>query len=72
VTKDYVGCGSEDNRGYLWDRHYGCLVAVVSGHTKPVCGVALDRVKQEVMVTVGDDHQIRVLRTRKWKRENVL
>jgi len=71
VTRDYVCCGSEDNLGYIWDRHYGCLVGQVSGHTKPVCGVAMDPARQDVMVTVSDDHQIRIFRTKKWKRENL-
>jgi len=31
VTSYYVGCGSDYGRAYLWDRHFGCLVSVLSG-----------------------------------------
>jgi len=112
VTRDYVSCCSEDGHGYLWDRHYGCLVSVLPGSGSllgnqvedsslgnrvacsslgnhvagsllgnhvapqpwepPVVSVAMDPVRQNVMVTIGLQGRIKVFRSKKWIRENVL
>jgi len=139
VTSFYVGCGSDDGCAYLWDRHYGCLVSVLSGSLacptnnrkedysvmddeectmskdeheeltdrdeeetvaggekekcivtegkeqsesedkesdekrkvkEPIICVAVDPKRQNVMVTVGKNGQIKVFRSKKWIREN--
>ena len=32
VSETYVGSGSEDGRGCIWDRHYGALVCTFLTH----------------------------------------
>lgn len=56
--------GSEDSCGYLWDRHYGVCLAKYEHSMGVVNAVAFSPTDQEYAVTIGDDHTIRVWRSR--------
>ena len=63
-----VASGSEDCRVYVWDKVYGCKLASNS-HDNVVNSVAFNPVDQETMVTVGDDHKIKLWISRKRSRQ---
>ena len=64
----YLFSGAEDQRGYLWDRHYGCYLRTFP-HNDVVNSVAFNPKDQEMLVTVSDDFSIKVWRSRRWLRE---
>ena len=57
--------GSEDACGYLWDRHYGNILAKLDHETGVINGVAFGPT-QEYLVTVGDDYAIKI-----WCSKNI-
>lgn len=59
VSKTYVGSGSEDGRGCLWDRHYGALAARLC-HSECVNCVVICPSDEEVCVTASDDRTLSV------------
>ncbi|XP_053399315.1 F-box/WD repeat-containing protein 5-like [Mercenaria mercenaria] len=77
---DYIGSGSEDMRGYLWDRHYRVCIGrlfhstldtgdntllVMSMHENSVVnGLAFSPVDQETCITVCDDRLIKIWRSK--------
>ena len=48
----------------MWDRYYGAKLATLKGHTSVVNCVAFNPVNQQMLVSVSDDHTIRVWRSR--------
>ncbi|VDI32104.1 F-box and WD-40 domain protein 5 [Mytilus galloprovincialis] len=69
VSKNFVACGSENLKGYIWDRRYGVILSELNHE----CGIhsqngvnatAFCPTDQEVLVTVADDLNIRVWRSR--------
>lgn len=68
VSSQYIASGAEDKHGYLWDRHYGiCLQKF--GHSDVVNCVAFNPQDPEVLVTVSDDHSIKIWRSQNRERE---
>lgn len=80
ASPDYVGSGSEDMRGYIWDRHYRVKVSrlfhspydtgentkeVIERYSSSVVnGIAFSPVDQETCITVCDDNLIKVWRSK--------
>lgn len=60
--------GSDDKQGYLWDRHYGICLNHFP-HDDVVNTVAFNPRDEEMLVTVGDDHKIKVWYSRHKKRQ---
>lgn len=58
-TERYVTSGSEDKKGYLWDRHHGILLSIFS-HNGIVNSVALNPCQRGMAISCGDDHIIRI------------
>ncbi|XP_071538721.1 F-box/WD repeat-containing protein 5 isoform X1 [Panulirus ornatus] len=68
VSHQYVASGAEDKHGYIWERHYGvCLCRLP--HKDVVNAVAFNPRDPEMLVTVSDDHKIKVWRSRRRARE---
>ncbi|KAK7070176.1 F-box/WD repeat-containing protein 5 [Halocaridina rubra] len=68
VSHQYVASGAEDRQGYIWERHYGvCLCRLP--HKDVVNAVAFNPKNPEMLVTVSDDHKIKVWRSRRKARE---
>ena len=59
--------GSENKQGYIWDRHYRCIVGTLP-HNDVVSCVTFNPVDQEMAVTVSDDHTVKVWRSRNQMR----
>ncbi|KAB7505563.1 F-box/WD repeat-containing protein 5 [Armadillidium nasatum] len=68
VSQDYVASGAEDKHGYLWERNYETCVARLR-HTDVVNSVAFNPVDPETLVSVSDDHRIKIWRSRRRTRE---
>ncbi|XP_060599687.1 F-box/WD repeat-containing protein 5-like [Ruditapes philippinarum] len=80
ASPDFIGSGSEDLRGYLWDRHYGVPIGrlfhsvsdtgnntlyVMSLYDSTVVnGIVFSPVDQETCVTVCDDGLIKIWRSK--------
>ena len=60
----YVSSGSEDAKGYLWDKHYRSQLANFEHESGVVNAVGFNPVDQEYLVTVCDDSTIKVWRSR--------
>ena len=67
-STDFVGSGSEDNFGYVWDRKYGSLLARLP-HDQCVNCVTFSPLDQELCVTASDDHTLKVWKSRRRRRE---
>ena len=67
TTKNFISSGSEDSKGYIWDRHYKCLVSTLP-HEKCVSCVAFDPNDEERCVTASDDYTLKVWCSKKHKR----
>ena len=67
TTKNLISSGSEDSKGYIWDRHYKCLVSTLP-HEKCVSCVAFDPNDEERCVTASDDYTLKVWCSKKHKR----
>ena len=52
--------GSEDSRAYVWDKVSGLLAAKLQGHSALVNAVAFSHVNEQMLISVSDDHTIRV------------
>jgi len=59
VSNRFVGSGSEDGTALIWDKHYGCQVAA-NKHDECVNCVAFSPRDSQVMVSVSDDHKVKV------------
>ncbi|ESO88154.1 hypothetical protein LOTGIDRAFT_126606 [Lottia gigantea] len=64
TSHDYVASGSEDSQGYLWDKHYRCLLSTFQHGEGVVNAVAFNPRDQEYLVTVSDDHSIQIWRSK--------
>ena len=62
IGKNFVGSGSEDRFGYVWDRHYGCIVGKLA-HEKCVNSVAFHPLTEAIAATASDDSTIKLWRT---------
>ena len=68
VSEYFVGSGSEDMKGCLWDRHYKCILAKLP-HTSCVNCVAFRPSDTSVCATASDDYTIKIWHSRKAKRK---
>ncbi|CAL4126189.1 unnamed protein product [Meganyctiphanes norvegica] len=68
VSHEYVASGAEDKHGYVWERHYGVSLAKLP-HKDVVNAVAFNPADPEMLVTVSDDHKIKIWRSRRRARE---
>ena len=67
-SADFVGSGSEDMFGYVWDRKYGSLLGRLP-HDQCVNCVTFSPLDQELCVTASDDHTLKVWKSRRRRRE---
>ena len=58
-----VSSGAEDKHGYLWDRHYGVCLGKFQ-HSDVVNSVAFNPADSEMLITVSDDHAMKIWRSR--------
>lgn len=68
VSEDFIGSGSEDSRGFIWERRYGTLLSVLNLGACVNCLVFHPK-DQDVCVTASDDHEIVVWVSGRRKRE---
>lgn len=64
--------GSEDAKGYLWDRHYGTNLTTFDHEYGVVNAVGFNPKNQEYLVTVSDDNTIKIWRSRNLIRQQCL
>ena len=55
----YHFSGAEDHNGYIWDRNYEICLGKLP-HKNVVNSVAFNPKDEQMVVTVGDDHKIKV------------
>ncbi|KAK3886739.1 hypothetical protein Pcinc_009117 [Petrolisthes cinctipes] len=67
VSHQYVASGAEDKHGYVWERHYGVCLSRLP-HKDVVNAVAFNPKDPEMLITVSDDHKIKVWRSRRRAR----
>ncbi|KAK3607873.1 hypothetical protein CHS0354_038303 [Potamilus streckersoni] len=65
VSQDYIASGSTNTEGYLWDRHYKCILGNFEHGPGVVNAVAFCPGNQECLVTVSDDNTIKVWRSKR-------
>lgn len=65
---NFVFSGAEDKHGYLWDRHYKVCLSKFP-HSDVVNSVAFNPKDAETMVTVSDDHSIKIWRSKRREKE---
>ncbi|XP_078488899.1 F-box/WD repeat-containing protein 5 [Ciona intestinalis] len=63
----YVASGSEDNCGYIWDRHYGVCVSQLV-HDDVVNCVAVNPCDPSMAVSASDDKTIKIWRSKSFRR----
>nr|XP_039254409.1 F-box/WD repeat-containing protein 5-like [Styela clava] len=63
----YVSSGSENLKGYLWDRYYGVLLSTFK-HVDVVNCVALNPRDPSMAVSVSDDNSIKIWRSKSFHR----
>uniref|UniRef100_H2XRN7 F-box domain-containing protein n=1 Tax=Ciona intestinalis TaxID=7719 RepID=H2XRN7_CIOIN len=63
----YVASGSEDNCGYIWDRHYGVCVSRLV-HDDVVNCVAVNPCDPSMAVSASDDKTIKIWRSKSFRR----
>lgn len=68
VCDEFVASGAEDKFGYLWDRHYGLCLHKFP-HKDVVNSVAFHPKNREMLVTVSDDHTVKIWRSRNLERQ---
>ncbi|XP_050697286.1 F-box/WD repeat-containing protein 5-like isoform X2 [Eriocheir sinensis] len=67
VSHQYVASGAEDKHGYIWERHYGVCLSRLP-HKDVVNAVAFNPRDPEMLITVSDDHMIKIWRSRRRAR----
>ncbi|XP_045126448.1 F-box/WD repeat-containing protein 5-like [Portunus trituberculatus] len=67
VSHQYVASGAEDKHGYIWERHYGVCLSRLP-HKDVVNAVAFNPRDPEMLITVSDDHTIKIWRSRRRAR----
>lgn len=60
--------GAENKQGYLWERHYRIGLHRYP-HVDVVNSVAFNPTDPEMLVTVSDDHFVKVWRSRRREQE---
>lgn len=68
VSELLIGSGSEDKKGYIWDRHFKCNIAQLS-HEQCVNSIAFRPSNPQVCATASDDHTIKIWHSAKSERE---
>ncbi|XP_046635564.1 F-box/WD repeat-containing protein 5-like isoform X1 [Daphnia pulicaria] len=68
VSKDYVASGAEDKYAYIWDRHYGGVLAKLN-HLDVVNAVSFNPRDPEVLITASDDYTLKIWRSRHRARQ---
>jgi len=63
----FVASGSEDQNGYVWDRHFGCLLGKLA-HTNVVNSVAFHPQNSSLLLSASDDNTIKVWRSKAFMR----
>ena len=66
-TPVFFHSGSEDSRGYVWDRHYNARVASLP-HDAVVNCVAVNPRDPSMAVSVSDDHTVKIWRSKAFHR----
>ena len=61
--------GSEDAKGYIWDRHYGVNLATFAHNYGVVNSVGFNPTNQEYLATVSDDSSIKIWRSKALMKE---
>lgn len=73
VSDHYLASGSEVEKGFVWNRHYGNILGVLKHAPQPGNGGVNATVfhpnSEEVLITLGDDRKIKVWRSRRLLRE---
>ncbi|OWF54111.1 F-box/WD repeat-containing protein 5-like [Mizuhopecten yessoensis] len=73
VSEHYIASGSEVEKGYLWDRHFGNILGELEHAAQPGNGGVNASVfhpnSEEVLITLGDDRKIKVWRSKRLLRE---
>ena len=70
ASPDWVASGAEDNHGHIWDRRFPEIRQVATlRHTSVVNSVAFNPVDQEMLVSVSDDHTLKIWRSRRLQKE---
>ena len=67
VSKHFVGSGSEDAHGYIWEKHYGLPLARLA-HAECVNCVVFNPKDQETCITASDDHTLQVWTSKRKER----
>ena len=67
VSQNLVGSGSEDKKGYIWDRYYQCNVSKLE-HNQCVNCVAF-RPSAVICATASDDHTIKIWQSKQETRK---
>lgn len=57
---NYVLCGSEDDKIYIWNRNNGDLIDKLEGHTDTVNGISWSPIIPNFFVSCSDDQTIKV------------
>jgi len=70
VGSNFVGSGSEDGHAVIWDKYYGCQLAS-NKHDACVNCVAFSPSDNQVMVSVSDDHKIKVWMSKRRARSRL-
>ena len=70
TSENFISSGSEDSKGYIWDRYYKCLISTLP-HDECVSCVAFDPTNEEICVTASDDYTLKVWCSKRHKRCNV-
>jgi len=70
VSADFVASGAEDKNGYVWDRRYPEIQnTAILPHENVVNSIAFNPSDQEMVVSVSDDHTVRIWRSKRKRKE---
>ncbi|XP_033750720.1 F-box/WD repeat-containing protein 5-like [Pecten maximus] len=73
VSDHYIASGSEVEKGFLWDRHFGNILGELEHAAQPgnggVNATVFHPYSEEVLISLGDDRKIKVWRSKRLLRE---